>query len=206
MIQRVGRIRALGATGHAGGQRGQGLVEFALVLPILLLLVLGMIEFGFAFDHHLTLHYATREGARTGAALGNGDGPPGCNTVDAQIVAAVQRALFASGTPVVATNVSQIRIYKATTSGGEIAGSVNVWAYAPDAGPVVDGQALDFRPISTAWSACTRRNESPADSIGVSVGYTYRFSTPLAGPLFLVGAGTLGMNDRTVMQLNPGDL
>ena len=37
-----------------------------------MLLLLIMLEIGFAFNHKLTVGYATREGARTGAALANG--------------------------------------------------------------------------------------------------------------------------------------
>lgn len=43
---------------------GQSLVEFALVLPILMLLVLGMIEFGWILNGKITLTSAAREGAR----------------------------------------------------------------------------------------------------------------------------------------------
>jgi Flp pilus assembly protein TadG len=31
--------------------RGQSVVEFAIVLPVILFLVLGMVEIGFAIDH-----------------------------------------------------------------------------------------------------------------------------------------------------------
>lgn len=44
--------------------RGQGLVEFALVLPILILLLLGVIEMGFALYNYMTLATANREGVR----------------------------------------------------------------------------------------------------------------------------------------------
>ncbi len=47
--------------------RGQTLVELALILPILLLLIFGIIEFGRIFNAHLTLTHASREGARAGA-------------------------------------------------------------------------------------------------------------------------------------------
>jgi len=46
--------------------RGQGLVEFALILPILLLIVLGLIEFGRAFFIYTVVSNAAREGARYG--------------------------------------------------------------------------------------------------------------------------------------------
>ena len=51
-------------------ERGQSLVEFALVLPILLMLVLGVLEFGWMLNAKVTVNSAAREGARTRAALG----------------------------------------------------------------------------------------------------------------------------------------
>ncbi|NLI70482.1 MAG: pilus assembly protein [Firmicutes bacterium] len=49
------------------GDRGQALVELALVLPVFLLLLWGVIEFG-RFGHaYLTVAHAAREGARLGA-------------------------------------------------------------------------------------------------------------------------------------------
>ena len=46
--------------------RGQSLVEFALVLMPLLLLILGVIQFGLIFNSYVTMTNAAREGARTG--------------------------------------------------------------------------------------------------------------------------------------------
>nr|HID14178.1 hypothetical protein [Anaerolineae bacterium] len=46
--------------------QGQGLVEFALILPLLLLLVMGIIEFGYVFTVYSSLFNAAREGARYG--------------------------------------------------------------------------------------------------------------------------------------------
>ena len=45
--------------------RGAAAVEFALVLPLLLLLVLGMIEFSRVYNVQISLSNAAREGART---------------------------------------------------------------------------------------------------------------------------------------------
>jgi len=44
---------------------GQSLVEFALVAPILIALILGMIEFGWILNGKITITSAAREGART---------------------------------------------------------------------------------------------------------------------------------------------
>ena len=47
-----------------GNRAGQALVEFALVVPIFLLLVIGVIEFGRAWNLQQTITDASREGAR----------------------------------------------------------------------------------------------------------------------------------------------
>ena len=55
---------------HLGQFRvsGQGLVEFALVLPLLLLLIFGLVEFGRLFQAWLTLEHAARQAARYAAS------------------------------------------------------------------------------------------------------------------------------------------
>ncbi|WP_228550151.1 TadE/TadG family type IV pilus assembly protein [Salinibacillus xinjiangensis] len=45
-------------------ERGQAAVELALTLPILLLLIFGMIDFGRIFHAYLTLEHTSRESAR----------------------------------------------------------------------------------------------------------------------------------------------
>lgn len=53
--------------------RGATLVEAALVFPILMLIVVGILELGMAFKDFLTVSYLSREGARIGALAGNDD-------------------------------------------------------------------------------------------------------------------------------------
>ena len=50
---------------------GQGLVEFALVLPVLLMIATGITSFGIVFYRYITLTDAVRAGART-LSLGRG--------------------------------------------------------------------------------------------------------------------------------------
>ena len=45
-------------------ESGQSLVEFALVLPILLMLLCAIIDFGWFYYNQITLNNAAREGAR----------------------------------------------------------------------------------------------------------------------------------------------
>lgn len=52
-------------------QRGAQLVEFAIVVPILLLLVIGIFEFGRAYFSWIVITNGAREGARTAAVGAN---------------------------------------------------------------------------------------------------------------------------------------
>lgn len=50
------------------------MAEFALILPLLLIFLLGIIQFGFLFSTHLGLINGTREGVRYGATYPTTDG------------------------------------------------------------------------------------------------------------------------------------
>jgi Flp pilus assembly protein TadG len=50
-----------------GDDGAQSIVEFALILPILLFLVMGIIQFGLVFNAYVTLTNAVREAAREGS-------------------------------------------------------------------------------------------------------------------------------------------
>jgi Flp pilus assembly protein TadG len=56
--------------GEGRPQQGQSLVETAVIVPILLLLLAAVIDFGRAFDAYIVLTNAAREGARF-ASLAN---------------------------------------------------------------------------------------------------------------------------------------
>ena len=59
-------------------QCGQGMVEFALVIPLLIFLLIGIIEFGYFFFVYVTANTAVREAVRYGAGIGdsaNGGNP-----------------------------------------------------------------------------------------------------------------------------------
>ena len=52
---------------RARGQRGQSMVEMALVLPFFLVIVMATIDFGWALRSYIVTTNAAREGARVGA-------------------------------------------------------------------------------------------------------------------------------------------
>jgi hypothetical protein len=189
-------------------QRGQSLVEFTFIIPILMTLVLAIGEFGVAFGVNMTLVEATREGARVGAILVNGSNSFGCvgvtgpDSVDPQIVAAVQRVIESPGSGLDKARVVSIRIYKADANGNDTTGFYNEWTYGVGGGTIC-GVALDYKQTSMNWSATLRSNTLPVDSIGVKITYTYRLFTPLSSLTGLFGASQITMTDQTVMAFEP---
>jgi Flp pilus assembly protein TadG len=71
----VARLKRIGRA-----QDGQAMVEFALVLPLLLLLVTGIIQFGILFHNYVTLTDAVRAGARQAAVSRTLPDPVGAAT------------------------------------------------------------------------------------------------------------------------------
>ncbi len=56
-------------------ERGAALVEFAIVAPLLVLLLLGMVEFGWLFGQYNDVRHGAREGGRY-ASVNGGITPP----------------------------------------------------------------------------------------------------------------------------------
>jgi hypothetical protein len=88
-------MASINITRRIRSERGAELIEFALVLPLLLFIVMGVIDFGFLFQRFEVVTNAAREGARM-AVL------PGYATAD--VTARVQSYVSTGGLTVTATN------------------------------------------------------------------------------------------------------
>jgi len=71
----------------AGKKRGQSLIEFTLVMPILLLIVTGMLSFGFALHNYLVLTNGVTTGAQL-LAISRGQTTDPCATASAAVKSA----------------------------------------------------------------------------------------------------------------------
>ena len=58
-------------------ERGQTMTEFALILPILLVLLFGIVQFGVIFNNYVTLTDAARTASRKGAVSRQESDPKG---------------------------------------------------------------------------------------------------------------------------------
>lgn len=196
------------------------MVEFALILPVLLFLVLGMVEMGFAISNNTSIVTATRQGARVGAELVNGSPTYSCSDssgaalVDDQIMLAVEGVLTSPGSLVTVAKVNSIDIFEVNGTTGAPVVDSNNHAYENEWVPgtttftinstqqIVDF-ALGTQPSGTAaWLASSRCGSAPAPGIGVRINYTYSFVTPLGSLIPAFGA-SLKMTDQTIMALEP---
>lgn len=92
-------------------------MEFSLVLPVLLILVFGIIDFGLGLRSYISLTNATREGARFGA-VGNpaGSYPGNCDgTTNTTIIGRVCVAIEG-------LNLTELQYVTVTYPGGQAPG------------------------------------------------------------------------------------
>ncbi|HJR59030.1 MAG TPA: TadE/TadG family type IV pilus assembly protein [Vicinamibacterales bacterium] len=95
-----------------GNEKGAQLVEFALVLPLLLLVILGIAEFGFMFQRYEVLTNAAREGARIAVLPGYAN-----QDVEARVAAYLDagRVPTTAGNPVVTVTTEPLVVPGGTT-------------------------------------------------------------------------------------------
>ena len=100
-IHRVSRGRdetaTAGRTTNRRRQRGQTLVEFALVVPLFMGILIAIVEFAFTFNAVLAAQYSSRDAALVAAEAGNADGADCAilSTVEADMGAPPTRATSA---------------------------------------------------------------------------------------------------------------
>lgn len=116
------------------GDRGQDMVEYALVLPILLVLLFGIVELGTAIWHYNTVANAAREVARCGAMR--------ANDLDACVQQSV--ANWGTGLNLTADNFDASRMSRTVRV-------VLDYDYHPITGYIVPGATLHFQTVATMW-------------------------------------------------------
>jgi Flp pilus assembly protein TadG len=167
------------------GSAGQALVEFSLVLPIFIFMLLAIIEFAFVFNAILGISFATRDAALVAAEAGN------AANADCAILKVAHAAI---GPPMNPNKVEAIVIYRTDTNGSlaTYAGQTNT--YVPGGTlNCQDGDGTTFTlPFTLSGSEGylqTSRcnvlagcgNGRALDYIGVRITYRHSWLTPLGG-------------------------
>ena len=99
-------------------KRGQAIVEFALILPVFILILLGIMEFGLVFHQYLIVTAASREGARV-AALGG---------TDAETVTMVKASAASINTGQLTTTITPAARVKGQTVSVQVTNPVTIRA------------------------------------------------------------------------------
>ena len=142
------------------------MTEFALVVPVLLLMIMGVLDGALLMFSVGTARYASSEGSRVAATLGN------VANTDSQVVTTIRQTV---GSTQLFT-VEEIDIYKLNQDGnGNLTQDLaNTNKYA------LDGTALNGTP----WPASGRNvGNGTSDFIGVTINYTYTWKAGFFAPL-----------------------
>jgi hypothetical protein len=167
------------------------MVEFGLVLPIFIILVIGLIEFAVAFNANLNINFASREAALIGAESGN-DG-----IADCRILQTIENSI---DNPAHAERITQVSIYRSGINGNELGANIYVRGGSPLICEFWDGVetqeiVVNYTLLTEGYPIATRCNQldgcsgQPLDTIGVRIDYTHPWVTPLAGLVTLNGNG-----------------
>jgi hypothetical protein len=175
-------------------ERGANLVEFALVVPIVLLVVIGILEVGVAFRDLLTVSNAAKEGVRVVAAMG--DDPMS----DCVVLTKTSSALSSS---ISLNNLLTIEIFRALPNGTQ-SHDTNVYTLPVGADPTVctEWSPNPMEIDSLIWSPLDRNvtigPDDELDIAGVRVTYTHNWITGF--PPF---SGSFVVDESTVSRLEP---
>lgn len=107
------------------GDRGAAVVEMAIVLPLLLLLLFGIVEYGLLFSERLTIASAAASASRTGATMGTRA------EADLAILQALEAGLYDRVNDSVLISVD---IFLADAVTGAKTNKINRYAYVPSGG------------------------------------------------------------------------
>lgn len=159
-------------------QDGQALVELAFVLPLVLLLLFGVIDFGLALHDYNGDTNIANLAARTASVIGNGPNPSCGGNVETTLTAYVDCEAAATGAPT-PSYVCVADTAQASPSGTFAVGdplevkvsSTFGWAKILTGG---DGYIGRLNPTSTLTASATMRVEQAPSAPGPS-----GFLTPL---------------------------
>lgn len=167
-------------------ERGASMVEFAIVAPLLLLLVMGMVEYGLAFKARLTIASASREGARVGSSAGTDA------SADYYILQAVETALSGA---IDRSKITEVVVQKpggSPSTAYRPVATVCGWNPCPKFGDP-SYSVPNWNPASRSVSIAT------LDKIEVLVRLDHTWVTGFVPGL----TGTRVFTERTTMRLEP---
>jgi TadE-like protein len=194
---RTRSTRRITGSGHRRrGERGNALVEAAIVTPLIMMLVLGLVEFAMLAKDNMTISNGSRAGARVGSAAGTDP------LADYNILKAVQGATGGMA------SIEQVIVYRASSPTGAVPSACLTGAVGGTCN-VYDGSDLAISQATfqsggyakdDSWAAATRVTSQSApggpDYLGVYVKGTHNSVTHLI-------LNSRAVKDDVIMRLEP---
>jgi Flp pilus assembly protein TadG len=179
----------LSRCGPRSGERGQGVAEFALILPLLLALVFGIYDFGRGMSANVTTTNAAREGARYLAAEARLVPSPYGQACPGGTVSAPTAPSIAS-----AQGVAWRQLQTASLDLTQVTMTTYWYSAALNNDPGLDTPGnrsrQDVKYTCAAGGSPTAVFNTPTyvpaagDSVVFEIAYVYRPSTPVIAQLF----------------------
>jgi hypothetical protein len=186
-----------------GSERGQSMVEFALMFPIVVLLFIGLVEFAVTFSIILNVNYGSRDAALLAAEIGDDAG------ADCVILRKLDEAMSGVSNK---SEIEEVRIYWAGVNGNELAanvyerGGTTACLFADGTSITVPytlqpGSNYPVDERCTTLAGCDSLHTG-LDTIGVSVTFHHSWLTPLPN-LVEVPPGGVTFTRANAMRMEP---
>lgn len=184
-------------------QKGQSLVEFALVFPLFMLLILFLVEFAFVFSAVLGVNYASRNAALIAAEAGSD------KLADCVILEQVESSIGAPGDN---EHIQTVTIYRTDQSGSArletltytrggagttcTKGAITLTVpYSSPTGTYTHDQRCNF------LKGCASLGRSKIDTIGVEISYRHPWVTPIRN--FGLAGADITLTQSNAMRMEP---
>jgi Flp pilus assembly protein TadG len=185
----------------AHADRGQAFIEFALLLPIVMMIVVGLMEFAIFMNARNAVEFAARDGSVLGAEGGNTPG------TDCVILDKVERDIVAPATNI---RIQTVNIFWSDKNGDQIGTNTNTYTrtgsltcnygggatltvpYTLTNGSYLEGARCDV------LAGCGGSHPG-LDTIGVRVTYQHRWITTVAQH----AGGTITFSVGSATRLEP---
>jgi Flp pilus assembly protein TadG len=175
-------------------ERGQGLTEFAIVIPFLVVLFMGVIEFALALGASLGVNRASQNAAHVAASAGALVG------ADCLILQRIEQDITTPNDP---DNVIDVVISRQALA-GNMTYAQQTWTRSGSTDCMLADGSTVVVPYTLTVNGypegqrCTVLNGCPllsparstVDNVGVQIRYEHDWVTPLEGALGLIGASS----------------
>ena len=180
---------------------GQAIVEFALLLPALVLLLVGLMEFSLVWNSRNTVLFASRDGSMLAAEGGNIDG------TDCLVLRRIESDIVSPSTTL---RVQQVAIYWSDQNGDQIGSNLNAY----DRGGSTTCDYGDGSSVTVPYTLSTAQYveadrcdvlagcggpHNTVDTIGVRITYRHAWVTSFGRYI----AGSITFQRSTAVRMEP---